>query len=244
MVGYQNKGVEGDWLFNFAAPTFERVDKDTMTLKDIKFQYTELDPAGQILWSLDQGGATSQDYYYVNEAVADDWGYLPEEYGEIVGWYSDENCTIPANDVEIPYGQGFAIVSGSADVKAVFAGAVKAKEATVDIIGDWIFNFTGNVIPVDYTLGDLAFIYEELDPAGQILWTLDLGGATKQDYYYVNEAVADDWGYLPEEYGEIVGWYSDENCTIPANDVEMPSGQGFAVVSGLPVQLWVPSPVK
>ena len=247
MVGYQNKEVEGDSNFNFVVPTFNMVDsKQTMKLKDIKVQYKELDPTLQYIWTLDLGGATKKHYFYVTEEVAADWGYKPEEYGEVVGWWGDSDCAEdPANEVEIPYGQGFAFVAKDSSTKLVFSGAVQPKEATVDIVGDSIFNFSGNCIPANYVLGDLALIFNGVDPTLQYIWTLDIGGMTKKHYFYVNEAVAADWGYKPEEYGEVVGWWGDSDCAEdPANDIPMNAGQGVAVISKEASQLWIPSPLN
>ena len=248
VVGYQNKGLSGNDAFDFVVPTFKAVDGHAMTLKDIKLQYSELDPTIQYLWTLSSGGATKAKFYYLNEATAEDWGYEPDEIPDVIGWYSDGSCTIPANDEPIPYGQGFAIVASAIagdDVKVVFSGAVQSKEANVDIKGDDTFIFTGNCIPADYKLGDLALIYTELDPTVQYLWTLSTGGATKAKYYYLNEATAEDWGYEPDEIPDVIGWYSDGSCTIPANDEPMPAGQGVAIVSSMEdIQLWVPSPLK
>ena len=251
MVGYQNKAAVGGSLFSFTASTFERVDGESMTLGDLQLIYTgeEVSETSQNIWTLDQGGATKHAYYYVNrQAAIDNWGCeTEEEIADAVGWYSDLYCTEKADDTPMPYGQGFAVVSAD-PIDVAFNGAVRKGEATVDIVGGSLFNFSGNILPVDYTLGDLALIYtgEEVSETSQNIWTLDQGGATKHAYYYVNEQAAiDNWGCeTPEEIADAVGWYSDLYCTEKANDEPMPAGQGFAIVSADSIQLWVPSPLK
>ena len=233
VVGYQNKEVEGGNLFNFIAPTFQRVDGKTVKLADFKLVYEEDNVANQCVWTLDQGGATKQDYYYVSATAAEIW-----EDPSLEGWYLDSNAEIPAGDVDIPYGTGFAMVAGDG-VKIVFNGAVQQKEAAIDIAGGNVFNFTGNCIPVDYKLNDLSLVYEEDNVANQCVWSLDLGGATKQDYYYVSPTAAEIW-----EDPSLVGWYLDSNAEIPAEDVDLPAGAGFAIVCGDAIQLIVPSPLK
>lgn len=238
VVGYQDKEVTGNSYFNFVVPTFEKVDGTTLKLADLSLKYVNPDQSSQNIWTLDLGGATKQTYYYVNEAVAEDWG---EDPADVVGWYKDSNCTEPAGDVELPYGQGFALVSVADTTKVVFSGAVYPGEVAVDIKGGNIFNFTGNCLPVGCKLNDLALIYEVADQSSQNIWTLDIGGATQKAYYYVNEAVAEDWG---EDPADVVGWYKDSNCTEPAGDVDLPAGQGVAIVSVRPIQLLVPAAIS
>lgn len=238
IVGYQDKELEGNAHFNFVVPTFEKVDGTTLHLSDIKLSYVNPDQTSQNIWTLTLGGATKQAYYYVTEAVANDWGEDPKE---VVGWYTDSDCLIPADDIEIPYGQGFAIVSGAATTKAVFAGSVHQGEGAIDIAGGAVFNFTGNCLPAGCTLNDLALVYEVADQTSQNIWTLTMGGATKQAYYYVNEAVAKDWG---EDPADVVGWYTDSDCLIPADNFELPAGQGVAIVSARPIQLLVPAAIS
>ena len=238
-VGYQNKETKGNNYFTFVVPTFETVAGTTLTLGDLKLDYDGDDPTGSTLWTLDNGGATQTDYNYVNAAAAD-------LFGCEVGWYlasdvSDENFEgTSKNGVEIPYGQGFALVTGDSSTKGVFAGAVKTTDAYVNTKGGNLFTFTGNCMPKDYTLGDLAFIYDGDDPTGSTLWTLDNGGATQTDYNYVNAAAAD-------LFGCEVGWYlasdvSDENFEgTSKNGVSVPAGAGVAAVTGdSTTQLFVP----
>ena len=233
--------MTGGGLFNFVVPTFDKVDGTVMQLTDLKLEYEGDDQAGQNVWTLDLGGATKDEYYYINEHIAIDlWGDPTA-----VGWWKDGDASIPIEEpVYLAYGQGFAVVAGN-PVKVTFSGAVQKEEATVDISGGGIFNFTGNCIPVDYTLHDLALIYDGDDQAGQNVWTLDVGGATKQEYYYINEHIAIDiWGDPT-----AVGWWKDGDASIPITDedledITMPAGKGFAIVAGDPIQLWVPSPLK
>ena len=236
-VGYQNKAAAGGSIFNFVAPTFDKVDGSAMKLTDLKLEYDGDDQSVQNIWTLDKGGATKQNYYYINEHIANDiWGDP-----SAVGWWKDADATEPIGDVDIPYGSGFAVVSFN-PINVVFSGAVQKEEATVDVEGGSIFVFTGNCIPVDYSLNDLALIYEGDDQSIQNVWTLDKGGATLQNYYYVNEHIAVDvWG---DE--TAIGWWKDADATEPieGDDIVMPAGRGFAIVSLNPIQLWVPSPLK
>ena len=200
-----------------------------MKFKDIKLDYVGDEGGAQRVWTLTKGGATDHDYYYVNEECAD-----LEEVD--VGWYSDKNFKTKADDVDLPYGQGVALVAAKATTKVVFAGQVEGENKFLDITGGSIFNFTGNCMPIDRVLGDFALIYKGDEGGAQRIWTLTKGGATEQDYYYVNEECAD-----LEEVD--VGWYDSKNFKNKANDVEIKAGDGFAVVAGKAIQLMVPSPL-
>ena len=229
-VGYQGKESLGNSYYTFVTATFNTVDGSAMKLGDIKLDYDSDDATAQKVWTLDNGGASKDDYYYVNEAAA--------EFEEVaVGWYTDTSYQTPANDVSIPYGMGLALVATETSTKVLYSGAVKAEDANVNSLGGGLFYFTGNCMPVDYTLADVALIYSHDDATAQKIWTLDNGGATKDDYYYVNEAAA--------EFEEVaVGWYTDTSYQTPANDVDLLAGQGIAVVSTEVVQFRVPSPLK
>ena len=100
--------MTGGSVFNFVAPTFNRVDGKGAKLADFKLVYEEDNVANQCVWTLTQGGATKQCYYYVSETAAEIW-----EDPSLVGWYLDENAEKPAGDVDIPAGFGFAIVAGN-----------------------------------------------------------------------------------------------------------------------------------
>lgn len=219
VVGYQGKALKGNNYFTFVVPTFNVVDTNaTMKLKDIKLAYDGDGASDQNIWTLTLGGATKKAYYYVNEEAA-----ATEEVA--VGWYEDTGFSIPADEVEIPYGQGFALVAPSADTKVVFSGAVHKGDAPVGVAGGGVFTFTGNCLPKDCTLADIALVYDGDGASDQNIWTLTNGGATKKAYYYVNEDAAD-----TEEVE--VGWYEDTGFSIPANDVELAAGDGIAVVAG------------
>ena len=225
-MGYQTKASLGNSYFKFVVPTFNTTGGGTMTLKDIALVYKGDDATGQKIWTLDIGGATDKAYYFVNEEAADFEGVE-------VGWYTDTSFKTSANNVPIPFGQGFALVAGSDTTSIRFMGKVETAEFA-DVTGGSIFNFSGNFSPTELTLKDIALIYSGDDATGQKIWTLDIGGATEKAYYYVNEAAAD-------FEGVEVGWYTDTSFTTSANDVPMNAGDGIAVVAGSAIQIKVPS---
>ena len=242
------------WMVN----TFQKVDGTTLKLSDLSIK-ENLNPTVAKLYLLSSSGATLVDdngnkcvYVYLNPNKATGT--------KVSGWYLDgttsANMTGPssagwANDVEIPYGQGFGIFRGTTVATLIFSGSVAAGDQDIEAKNPSGYTWMGNVMPVDLTLSDLQII-ENLNPTVAKLYLLSSTGATLVDdkgnkcvYVYLNPSKATGT--------KVAGWYLDgtpsANMIGPssagwANDVSIKAGQGFGIFRGTTkATIRVPSPL-
>ena len=163
-----------------------------------------------------------------------------------------------ANDVEIPYGQGFGINRGTAATTIVFSGAVSAVDAKIDAANASGYSWTGNVMPTDLMLKDLSLL-ESQAPTAVKLYKLSKTGATavvdgkSQVFVYVHPA------RCTASNGWVSGWYymtlNGTNVAAAqfklgtssaywANDIVIAAGEGFGINRGTATTtLIVPSPL-
>jgi hypothetical protein len=242
------------WMVN----TFQKVDGTVTKLSDLSFK-ENLAPTAAKLYLLSKTGATLTDtngkkciYVYLNPTKAGTRA--------VPGWYLDgtlssemtgETSAGWANNVEIPYGQGFGIQRGTAAATLVFSGSVAPSDQEIAACNASGYTWMGNVMPTDLTLADLSF-KENLAPTAAKLYLLSKTGATLVDengkkciYVYLN----------PTKAGTraVPGWYLDgtlssemtgETSAGWANNVTIKAGQGFGIQRGTAAAtLIVPSPL-
>jgi len=258
IVGYMDKAADNASGYTWMANTFQKVDGTVTKLSDLSFK-ENLAPTAAKLYLLDKAGATLVDangkkciYVYLNPTKAGTRA--------VPGWYYDgtasnamtgENSEGWANDVEIPYGQGFGIQRSTTAATLVFSGSVAAEDQEIEAKNASGYTWMGNVMPTDLTLADLSF-KENLAPTAAKLYLLDKAGATLVDengkkciYVYLN----------PTKAGTraVPGWYFDGTAsnamtgeTSPgwANNVSIKAGQGFGIQrSTTAATLVIPSPL-
>ncbi len=147
------------------------------------------------------------------------------------GWYQldDEFNPIPdeVKDFELPFGQGCVIVSGSSDAAYTSKGVVDSIKREFSVTEN-TSKMTGNVLPHSIMLSDLK--QTAGGAADLILCTYNDNVSRTAMYIYINAEEAAVAGLAS------AGWYQldDEFNPIPdeVKDFELPSGQGFVVVSG------------
>ena len=246
VVGYQNKELSGNSAFNLSVATFKVVgrDADKMTLGDIAASADWMAGSDEIK-TLKANGAVDQAYTYVGAADAADWG-CP------AGWYltADVNDELiedltPCckNGDPLPLGNGLLVLVASASTTLTYSGEVLAADQPIALKGNSAFNITGNISPIDLTLGDIAASADWMAGSDE-LKTLKANGAADQAYTYVGAADAADWG-CP------VGWYltADVNDELIEdltpyckNAVSVKAGEAFIVlVASATTTITIPS---
>ena len=257
--------------YTWVANTFEKVDGSVTKLSDLAFEPAPA-PTAVKLYLLSKSGATEeidgkkQIFIYVGPAKC------TKNNGWIPGWYYftlngtqvaaaqfklGSESAYWANNVELPYGQGFGINKTTATVSIVFSGSVANEDKPIPATNSG-YTWMGNVMPTDMKLSDLAF-----DPAPAPTavkhYKLSKTGATeeidgkKQIFIYVGPAKC------TKANGWIPGWYYftlngtqvavaqfklGSESAYWANDVEIKAGEGFGInKTTATVSLIVPSPL-
>ena len=246
VVGYQNKELKGNSAFNLTVATFKTVGKSAneMTLGDITAS-SDWITGGDEIKTLLANGAVDKAYTFVGAADAADW-HCP------LGWY----LTVDVNDDTIedltpccknndplPLGNGLLVLVASAETTLTYVGEVLSADQPIALKGNSAFNITGNISPVDITLGDITASSDWI-AGGDEIKTLLANGAVDKAYTFVGAADAADW-HCP------VGWYltadvnddSIEDLTpCCKNDVSVKAGEAFIVlVASAETTITIPS---
>ena len=256
------------------ANTFKNVDGSATTLKNFSLSESQA-PTGVKLYLLSKTGATLVDedgkqqiFVFVHPARC------TQANGWISGWYYftlngtqvavaqfklGSASTYWANDVEIPYGQGFGLNRGTSATTIVFNGEVNDKDASIPAINASGYTWMGNVMPTDMKLSDFSLV-ESQAPTGVKLYKLSKTGATlidedgkQQIFVFVHPA------RCTQANGWISGWYyftlNGTQVAVAqfklgsasaywANDVVVKAGEGFGLNRGTATTtLVVPSPL-
>ena len=235
-VGYQQKKLTGSYAYNLTVSTFKAVGKDAdkMTLGDITAS-SDWMPGSDEVKTLKANGAVDKAYTFVNATDASEWG-CP------AGWYltadvrdeSIEDLTpYCKNSAPLPLGSGLLVLVGSASTTLTYAGKVLAADQPIALKGSYAYNITGNLSPVDLTLGAITASADWMTGSDE-LKTLQANGAVDQAYTFVNATDAAEWG-CP------AGWYltadvrneSIEDLTpYCKNAVPVKAGEAFIVLVG------------
>ena len=237
-MGYQQKELKGGAEFNLTVATFKAAGKDAdkMTLGDISASVNWTTGNDEIKTLLDNG-AVDQAYTYITPELA-------AEAKCPVGWYltSDVNDESKAetigdyckNSDPLPLGNGLLVLVGSSSTTLTYAGEVLTADQPIALKGGAQFNITGNISPVDITLGDISASANWTTGNDEIKTLLD-NGAVDKAYTYITPELA-------AEAKCPVGWYltSDVNDESKAemigdyckNAVPVKAGEAFIVLVG------------
>jgi len=274
VVGYQKQSLSATagkyvWLVN----TFKNIDGSTTKLKDFAVS-EKVAMANVKIYFLNESGATVADaqgrkgFQYVHP----EWCTAANKW--VSGWYAanmnGKNVTTAeyvkgstsdfwANEVEVPYKQGFGVQRASQTATLLFNGAVANMDAEIPLTSaSGKYTWTGNVMPQGYKLKDLS-VKEKVAMANVKIYFLNESGATVADalgrkgFQYVHP----EWCTTANKW--VPGWYAanmnGKNVTTAeyvkgttsdfwANEVEIPAGQGVGVQrASQAATLIVPSPL-
>lgn len=237
-MGYQQKTLKQNYAFNLTVATFKVVGKEAseMTLGDITASADWITGNDEIK-TLQGNGAVDKAYTYITPDIA-------AEVGCPVGWYytadvNDESKleTIGnycKNSDPLPLGNGLLVLVGSSTTTLTYAGEVLAADQPIALKANYAFNITGNVMPVDMTLGDITASADWITGNDE-LKTLQGNGAVDKAYTYITPDIA-------AEAGCAAGWYytadvNDESKleTIGdycKNSTPVAAGEAFIVLVG------------
>ncbi len=177
IVGYTKKTSTSG--YNWFAPMFQDVGADTISLKSITISdggAGGIGWGGEILQTLDAGGAVIGEYYYY-DPLADVNGQQTDY------WWGD--AAYQAVDVAISVADGFGLYTSSEDLTFTTAGEVPSKGVTIKSVAG--YNFTGNFYPAPLPLTNITISdggAGGIGWGGEIIQTLDAGGAVIGEYYY------------------------------------------------------------
>ena len=238
IVGYQQKSLKGDAAYNLTVATFKVVGKEAkaMTLGDITAS-ADWGTGSDEIKTLLANGAVDKAYTYITPDIA-------AEVGCPVGWYytSDVNDESKLetignycrNSDPLPLGDGLLVLVGSASTTLTYAGEVLTIDQPITLKGDAAYNITGNVTPVNITLGDIT-ASADWGTGSDELKTLLANGAVDKAYTYITPDIAAEAGCIP-------GWYytadvNDESKleTIGdycKNSTPVAAGEAFLVLVG------------
>ena len=189
------------------------------------------------------------------------------------GWYvyGADGKAYCMNDEEVPHGNGFMVdgVDLNGEPEVQFAGAVPPIRAEITVDKGY-FTWTGNCMPVNYTLGDLMVnadffqsVIQFSTPSGATKkFTLpgDGGEVEGRFQYWAADAIYDimdpEFGDGIEIYGYSFpdniapgGWYvyGADGKAYCMNEEPLAAGAGFCIdgvdLNGEP-ELFVPSPLE
>ena len=236
VVGYQQKELKGGAAYNLSVATFKAVGKDAdkMILGDIAASADWMSGSDEVM-TLKANGATDKAYTYVNATEA-------AGFGCPAGWYltsdfnndSIEDLTPYCKNSEpLPLGNGLLVLVGSASTTLTYAGEVLTADQAIALKGGAEYNITGNISPVDITLGDITAGNDWMSGSDELM-TLKANGATDKAYTYVNATEA-------AGFGCPAGWYltsdfnndSIEDLTpYCKNAIPVEAGEAFIVLVG------------
>ena len=267
-----DKAADNANSYTWMANTFKKVDGSVVKLKDFSVKEAQA-PVAVKLYFLNNNGATKPDAEGRDGFVFVHPGMCTEVNGWKTGWYAfrlngaqvnaaewkkGSESAFWANEVEVPYGQGFGINRMAAATSIVFSGQVSMEDAKIDIPNANSYTWTGNVMPVDLKLKDLS-IKEAQAPVAVKLYFLNNNGATKPDAEGRDGFVFVHPGMCTEVNGWKTGWYAfrmngvqvnaaewkkGSESAFWANEVDIPAGQGFGINRmAATTTLIVPSPL-
>ena len=252
VVGYQNLEVKSQqtsggysWLLN-TLPAVGKAKED-LTFGDFKVVTPDGGLLDQYSVQVVVYGDAGQEvgmYSYVDEAAISIYGWPCDP-----GWYTtasleDYSC-VSANDVVIPFGYGFMVIS-NCGASLTCAGEV-AKGATDITINSQTtsggYTWTGNCSPVDLTFKEIGIIAPEGGLLDQYSVQVVVYGDAGQEvgmYSYVDEVAISIYGWPCDP-----GWYTtasleDYSC-VSAADVELKAGQMVMIISNCGATWSVPS---
>ncbi len=197
---------------------------------------------GDFIAKLLPSGASSAEYTYLNQDYSDALG------GTGPGWYlleevNDGDVSVSGiqNDVSLPFAEGF-LAFNNTGATLTFAGEVASgdTELQTTLGGN---AFSGNVSPIDITIGDLT-VSDDWDAAeGDFLAILLPSGASAAEYTYLNQDYSDALG------GTGPGWYlleevNDGDVSVSGcqnTTVSISAGQGFMIFQNTGATVYVPS---
>ena len=182
-------------------------------------------------------GAVDKAYTYISAETA-------AEAGCPAGWYltADVNDEAKADKIgdycknsdPLPLGNGLLVLVGSASTTLTYAGEVLAADQPIALKSSYAYNITGNVSPVDITLGDIT-ASDDWITGNDELKTLLPNGAVDKAYTYISAETA-------AEAGCPAGWYltADVNDESKAdkigdyckNAIPVKAGEAFVVLVG------------
>ena len=238
VVGYQNKSLKGGAVYNLSVATFKAVGKDAdkMVLGDISASDDWMTGQDEVK-TLKSNGAVDKAYTYVGAALA-------AEAKCLAGWYLTDDVNDDSklatlsdyckNSDPLPLGNGLLVLVGSSSTTLTYAGEVLAADQQISLKSSYAYNITGNVSPVDITLGDITASDDWMTGQDE-LKTLKDNGAVNQAYTYVSAETAASARCL-------AGWYltddvNDETklATLSAyckNKEPVEAGEAFIVLVG------------
>ena len=205
-----------------SAATFLKIGENPTAIKISDIKQTVGDPGDLTLCTYDDNVTRTASYqFFSTEATG---GELPE------GWYildknGDPDFEAGPQDTDLPYGQGCVIVSSSSKAEYTSAGEVDSikREFKVTINTR---KMMGNVLPRTVQLSEIKQTVG--DPGDLTFCTYNENVTRTASYqFFSTEATG---GELPE------GWYildknGDPDFEAGPQDVPLPSGQGFVIVS-------------
>ena len=235
-MGYQQKTLKGGAAYNLTVATFKVVGKDAsaMTLGDITASADWITGNDEIK-TLQGNGAVDKAYTFVGTTDAADWG-CP------AGWYYTKDVLDDSiadltpyckNSDPLPLGDGLLVLVGSSTTTLTYAGEVLSVDQPIALKGGAAYNITGNVTPVDMTLGDIVGSADWITGNDE-LKTLQGNGAVDKAYTFVGTADAADWG-CP------AGWYYTKDVLDDSiadltpyckNSTPVSAGEAFIVLVG------------
>ena len=238
VVGYQNKALKGGADYNLTVATFKAAGKDAdkMILGDIAASADWMTGQDEVKTLL-ANGAVDKAYTYVSKDLA-------AEVGCLAGWYLTEDVNDDSkmdtlsdyckNSDPLPLGNGLLVLVGSSSTTLTYAGEVPAADQPIALKGGAEYNITGNVSPVDITLGDITASNDWMTGQDE-LKTLKANGAVDQAYTYVGKDLA-------AEVGCLAGWYLTEDVNDDSkmdtlsdyckNAIPVKAGEAFIVLVG------------
>ena len=170
-----------------------------MTLGDIKPSSDWSGGSDEILVLADNGAVASR-YTYMNATDAKDWKFTEGWY--ITDEYNDSSVDLTErnkNATLLPLGNGVVAIVGSSTTTLTYAGAVIPADQPIALKPNYAFNITGNISPIDITLGDIVPSADWAGGSDEILLLAD-NGAVAARYTYMNATDAATWKFTP-------GWY-------------------------------------
>ena len=218
------------------------IERDKITLSSFKVTPPEGGLWGSlsvILTTFNAEGQIEGTFYYLDDVTCGDYGCDP-------GWYTaesiDEWDPVSADDTLVPFGCGVQINS-DCGATITFSGEVVRENVDFEIVDSNAGGntWTGNVSPVDLTLGEIAITPPEGGLWGSlsvILTTFNAEGQIEGTFYYLDDVTCGDYGCDP-------GWYTaesiDEWDPVSAGDVVVKAGEMFQINSDCGATITIPS---
>lgn len=231
IVGYQNKGFGSG--FNYVCNTFVPigVDRTEMTLGDIK-------PNDEFVFSsiqfLTSAGATAKVTVEGLGTVYATYNYWTEadDPADGEGWYlvADDGTKYNQNSKVVPFGDAYCVErdGGETGAALVYSGEVQSTPVTKTFNSG--FNYIGNCVPTNLSLGDIVpnedFVFSSIQ-------FLTSAGATAKVTVEGLGVVYATYNYWTEADGaqDGDGWYlvADDAVQYNQNSRIIEAGSAFCV---------------